>query len=110
VAEIFCTVTRPVDLLCRFGGEEFALLLEGSRQSAGRALERMRLQLEMSRLSFGGHQLKLTASFGAAATAECGYNLDYLYNTADKALYVAKQSGRNRLEWSDGRILSRLAR
>jgi diguanylate cyclase (GGDEF)-like protein len=110
VAEIFCTVTRPDDLLCRFGGEEFALLLEGSRQSAGRALERMRLQLEMSRLSFGGHQLKLTASFGAAATAECGYNLDYLYNTADKALYVAKQSGRNRLEWSDGRILSRLAR
>jgi len=110
VAEIFRMVTRPDDLVCRFGGEEFALLLEGSRASAGRALERMRLQLEMSRLSFGGHQLKLTASFGAAATAECGYNIDYLYNTADKALYVAKQSGRNRLEWSDGRILSRLAR
>ena len=31
-------------------------------------------------------------------------------NTADKALYVAKQTGRNRLEWSDGRIVSRLAR
>lgn len=110
VAEIFRMVTRPDDLVCRFGGEEFALLLNGSRQSAGRALDRMRLQLEMSRLSFAGHQIKLTASFGAAATTECGYNIDYLYNTADKALYIAKQSGRNRLEWSDGRILSRLAR
>jgi diguanylate cyclase (GGDEF)-like protein len=110
VAEIFRTVTRPDDLICRFGGEEFALLLDGSRQTAGRALDRMRLQLEMSRLGYGGHNLKITASFGAAATAECGYNIDYLYNTADKALYVAKQTGRNRLEWSDGRILSRLAR
>ena len=70
----------------------------------------MRLQLEMSRLTFAGHQLKLTASFGAAATADCGYNIDYLYTTADKALYIAKQTGRNRLEWSDGRVLSRLAR
>lgn len=110
VSAIFRTVTRPDDLLCRFGGEEFALLLNGSRQAAGRALDRMRLQLEMSRLTFAGHQLKLTASFGAAATADCGYNIDYLYNTADKALYIAKQTGRNRLEWSDGRILSRLAR
>lgn len=110
VSAIFRTVTRPDDLLCRFGGEEFALLLNGSRQAAGRALERIRLQLEMSRLTFAGHQLKLTASFGAAATADCGYNIDYLYTTADKALYIAKQTGRNRLEWSDGRILSRLAR
>jgi diguanylate cyclase (GGDEF)-like protein len=64
----------------------------------------------MSCFHYAGSQLKLTASIGAAATTECGYNIDYLYTTADKALYGAKQSGRNRLEWSDGRIISRLLR
>lgn len=110
VAVILRTVTRPEDLVCRFGGEEFALLLNGSRQAASRSLERLRLQLEMNRFSHGGHQLRLNASIGAAATAECGYNIDYLYNKADKALYRAKHSGRNRLEWSEARIFSRLAR
>ena len=110
VADVFRAVTRPDDLICRFGGEEFAMLLNGSRDSAGRALERIRLQLEMSRLNLSGQALKLTASIGAADTAECGYNIDYLYTTADKALYEAKKAGRNRLEWTDGRITTRLAR
>jgi diguanylate cyclase (GGDEF)-like protein len=110
VAEVFRMVTRPDDLVCRFGGEEFALLFNGQRESVGRALDRLRLQLEMTQLSYAGHQLKLNASIGAVSTADCGYNIDYLYNMADKALYVAKRSGRNRLEWNDGRVFSRLGR
>lgn len=110
VSDVFRAVTRPEDLVCRFGGEEFALLLGASRENGGRALERLRLQLEMTRLRVGGQKLKITASIGAAATGQCGYNIDYLYNVADKALYAAKQAGRNRLEWSDGRVESRLIR
>lgn len=110
VAELLATVTRPEDLLCRFGGEEFALLLGLNREAGTKALERLRLQLQMTRLHHAGHQIPLQASFGAAASSECGYNLDYLYTCADKALYAAKESGRNRVEWNDGQPQSWLVR
>ena len=108
VSAVLTTVLRPDDLVCRFGGEEFALLLCTSKDSARKALERLRLQVEMNRIGYGGRQLSITASFGAAATSDCGYNLDYLYTTADKALYAAKNRGRNRVEWTDGESLTRL--
>lgn len=101
VASILSTVLRPDDLVCRFGGEEFALLLAADRASGMKILERLRLQLEMSRIDYNGHQVVITVSIGAAATRDCGYNLDYLYTSADKALYSAKTGGRNRAEWSN---------
>jgi diguanylate cyclase (GGDEF)-like protein len=110
VGELLAVVSRPEDLLCRFGGEEFALLLRGSRDTGAKHLERLRLQLEMTRLKHGGHQIQLRASFGAAASSACGYNLDYLYSCADQALYAVKQSGRNRVGWGNGERLNRLAR
>jgi len=109
VAEIFRAVIRSEDLLCRLGGEEFALLLSVSRGSGDRALERLRLQLEMSTLHYRNHRLTIQASIGAVASSEGGYNLDYLYTAADQALYSAKRSGRNRICWSEGRAPSRLA-
>jgi diguanylate cyclase (GGDEF)-like protein len=109
VAEIFRAVIRPEDLLCRLGGEEFAMLLSLPREQAARALERLRLQLEMSRLHYQGRRLTIQASIGAVATNDCGYNLDYLYSSADQALYSAKGAGRNRIAWSEGSIFSRLA-
>ncbi|MFZ9752454.1 MAG: diguanylate cyclase [Cyanobium sp.] len=109
VAEIFRAVIRTEDLLCRLGGEEFAMLLSMHREHAARALERLRLQLEMSRLHYQGRRLTIQASIGAVATRDCGYNLDYLYSSADQALYSAKGAGRNRIAWSEGRIFSRLS-
>ena len=109
VAEIFRAVLRAEDLFCRFGGEEFAMLFLASREQAARALERLRLQLEMSALLHRGQRLTIQASIGAVATRECGYNLDYLYSAADQALYQAKRAGRNRIAWSEGRAVSRLA-
>lgn len=109
VGSLLLTVTRPEDLVCRFGGEEFAMLISAPREDGAKALERLRLQLEMNRLLYNGHRIPLTASIGAAATAQCGYNVDFLYNSADKALYTAKHRGRNRLEWNDGELASRLS-
>ncbi len=108
VGALLLTVTRPDDLVCRFGGEEFALLLSASRDAGNKALERLRLQLEMNRLNYNGHHIPLTVSIGAAASSDCGYNIDFLYNASDKALYAAKHGGRNRLEWNTGELISRL--
>lgn len=108
VAAVLATVLRPEDSLCRFGGEEFALLLSTSKDGGRKVLERLRLQLEMNRVGYRGHQLTITVSIGAAATADCGHNLDYLYTAADKALYAAKNGGRNRVEFTDAESVSRL--
>ena len=107
VGSLLLTVTRPEDLVCRFGGEEFAMLLAAPLDAGGKVLERLRLQLQMNCLIHNGHRIPLTVSIGAAATSQCGYNIDFLYNAADKALYAAKHAGRNRLEWNAGELVSR---
>jgi diguanylate cyclase (GGDEF)-like protein len=108
VAGVLKAVTRPEDLVCRFGGEEFALLIPAPKEAGRRAMERLRIQLETSSLLYGGHRLSLTASIGALATADSGYNIDYLYTVADRALYQAKQEGRNRVVWFGGESISLL--
>jgi diguanylate cyclase (GGDEF)-like protein len=105
VGSLLLTVTRPEDLVCRFGGEEFAMLMTSSRDAGSKVLERLRLQLEMNRISYRSYPLPITVSIGAVATSDCGYNLDFLYNSADKALYAAKHGGRNRIEWNTGELL-----
>jgi diguanylate cyclase (GGDEF)-like protein len=108
VAGVLKAVTRPEDLVCRFGGEEFALLIPAPKEAGRRAMERLRIQLETSSVLYGGHRLSITASIGALATADSGYNIDYLYTVADRALYQAKQEGRNRVVWFGGESISLL--
>lgn len=108
VSAVLSTVMRESDYVCRFGGEEFALLLAVNQEAGLKVLERLRLQIEMSKVAYDGREIPLTVSIGAACTAECGYNLDYLYTSADRCLYTAKQGGRNRVEWAKSESVARL--
>ena len=94
---------RDDDLVTRLGGEEFAVLLQCTTARGETLMERLRTQVEVSRLSFEGRPLRITVSLGAASTEQLGYNLDYLYSAADSALFRAKREGRNRVRWASAR-------
>jgi len=87
---------RPGDLLGRMGGEEFAVLLpETHRDAAISFAERLRAAIADHTIPFGSEAIDLTISIGVAAGHHT--DLETLLRQADQSLYVAKQSGRNRV-------------
>lgn len=88
---------RQSDIICRWGGEEFILLLKDNTPEQARQLgEKIRQQTEQSRFSHAGSSLQITTSIGLAEL-QADDALDQLIGRADRALYRAKQTGRNRL-------------
>lgn len=87
---------RPDDLLVRLGGEEFiALVAVHDEVELHHIAERMRLAIASPAMTIGKHSHSLTASIGTAITAP-GENQNTVLERADRALYSAKQQGRNR--------------
>ncbi len=89
---------RHEDVLCRYGGEEFVILMP--RMPLAKAAERAenwRRQVAGIRIPFGNYELSFTASAGVAAYPDHGAMPDELTHAADMALYVAKNEGRNRV-------------
>jgi diguanylate cyclase (GGDEF)-like protein len=88
---------RVSDLVGRWGGEEFILLLpETDLTEAAQLAERLRLGIAGRRIAFGGEEIPCTASFGVAGLAPSD-TLDSLIHRADTLLYRAKEQGRNRV-------------
>jgi diguanylate cyclase (GGDEF)-like protein len=90
---------RGGDISCRYGGEEFVLILpEVSLAAAPRRAEQLRATLKaaQSRTDFPGHSM-LTVSMGISAAPEHGYSAQALLRIADAALYQAKTQGRDRV-------------
>lgn len=96
---------RVVDVVGRFGGEEFAVMLpETGAQQALEVAERLRKGIAAMSIALAhGEVLQMTVSIGVATLRGPADSIDDLLQQADKALYVAKQEGRNQVRsWVEG--------
>jgi diguanylate cyclase (GGDEF)-like protein/putative nucleotidyltransferase with HDIG domain/PAS domain S-box-containing protein len=95
IARLLQQETYSGELVGRYGGEEFIILCPGANlEEAVRKAERLRTSMRNSRIG-GRDQLRVTASFGVAQ-AEPGDSVESVLRRADKALYLAKEQGRDR--------------
>lgn len=98
LAELFRRELRGEDMIARLGGEEFAVLLRGAELTVAEATcERLRIAIAAQPiLSEGGPMFRVTASFGLAEVVP-GSRGETIMQAADRALYAAKDAGRNQL-------------
>jgi len=95
-SSVFNQQLRKIDVVCRYGGEEFGILLtQTNAQHAMNIAEKLRKMI--ATWQFPGVPRTVTISAGAAAFPEHGTTRDELVRAADNALYAAKQAGRNRV-------------
>ena len=89
---------RPKDIFARYGGEEFCVLLANTgAKAAFEQAEKMRAAVESHAFIYEGKRLPITTSMGVAELASGIESAQTLLKAADKALYAAKQSGRNKV-------------
>lgn len=93
------TILRQCDVLARFGGEEFILLLpETSESNALKVANRLCQLVAIHVVEYKNAQIRVTISAGVTTFKPTTDTLDDLLNRADQALYLAKRLGKNRLE------------
>ncbi len=98
VARLLENSLRNGDVLCRWGGEEFLILLKQvSLKDAQQVAEKLRTSMAAEQLQLGNKALSITGSFGVAEFGGVE-TLVHFFARADRALYIAKSSGRNRVE------------
>lgn len=101
LARILEANVREGDLVGRFGGEEFAVILASSPPDVTRAFcERLRQLVEASVFHFESLELKVTVSIGWTSARACSAEAQDIIQRADTALYEAKDSGRNAVRGS----------
>ena len=97
VSAVLRSLTRPHDVVARWGGEEIALFLPDTDQSAAvEFAESLRASLASSPLQVKLHTIRITASFGVASR-RAGEAFEDLFWRVDERLYEAKHAGRNRV-------------
>lgn len=102
VAETMKRLARASDIFCRYGGEEFLLVLPGlAADEAGARAEKIRQALAATPIESGQAAITLTASFGVAACPLHGQSAEELVARADQALYQAKRGGRDQVRQAE---------
>jgi len=102
VGDLLKNHLRASDFVCRWGGEEFLIVLKGcDAESAQQVAENIRRAIENSLTEYQQHQIKLTMSFGIA-TRYADEDIEHWIARADHQLYRAKRSGRNCVRSADG--------
>jgi diguanylate cyclase (GGDEF)-like protein/PAS domain S-box-containing protein len=96
IADLSRTILRDIDIIGRIGGEEFAILLpETNIEDAIIVAERLRVEISNASVILENAEVTFTSSFGVVSASKS--NIDELLIKADKALYKAKESGRNKV-------------
>ncbi|MBU1006294.1 MAG: GGDEF domain-containing protein [Candidatus Omnitrophica bacterium] len=98
VAAILKASLREIDIIGRYGGEEFAIVLtETGRDGARQVAERIRESIESTIFKAYDEVVSTTVSIGISVFPDDGGDVESLIESADKALYKAKETGRNRV-------------
>ena len=88
---------RQTDTIFRYGGEEFVVILtETPELTASIPMERLRKNIENNSFKYNGNDIKVTISIGISSKTDCNNQVE-MFDYADKALYNAKNEGRNRV-------------
>ncbi len=102
VAEVMCASKRREEEIGRYGGEEFYGLIHGDLTTGRLFAERLRQAVESAIISYQSAIIPVTISIGLAAASEITpLSIERLIRQADRRLYDAKRSGRNRVVWQD---------
>ena len=101
VARTLDNTIRSGDVLARWGGEEFAILLpQTTIEQATQLAERIRSRISTQEIILDTSRLKTTVSIGVSTRDEDTKDIETLFKHADEELYKAKQSGKNRVSSS----------
>lgn len=96
VADMIRSHMRPEDSVCRWGGEEILLLINGAETVATALAEKIRASIEQASVTEEGTQVSVTMTFGVASYVP-GFKINKLIQLADNNLYIGKNNGKNQV-------------